>query len=297
MQSSGSSWAATASATSNDAPARSRFALRGRSVALDTRIDAVRRDLADIRLADRVFAPHYAVPARRSIGGATAILGAPAGHVVSQALAGEPFDVLEFTSTHGWGRSPIDGSVGFVPRTALVDAYDASHVVIAARSILYADRSLDRPLPLSLPMGSRVAAVPANDEWTEVDGGYLLATTLLPLSDETGDAVAFALRLKGVPVLAGGRSGDGVDAAGLIFLALSLAGSPPARFVDLQAETIGTPLAAGDPLRRGDLIFFNDHVAMLVDTDTVIHADDVVRCEPVAALDRFGPIRARRRPA
>ncbi|KQN71917.1 C40 family peptidase [Sphingomonas sp. Leaf62] len=288
---------ATASATSNDGSARSRFALRERSVALDSRIDAVRRDLADIRLADRVFAPHYAVPARRSIGQVTAILGAPAGHVVSQALAGEPFDVLEFTSTHGWGRSPVDGSVGFVARAALVDAYDTSHVVGTANSVLYADRSLDRPLPLSLPMGSRVAAVPANDEWAEVDGGYLLATTLLPLSDETGDAVAYALRLKGVPVLPGGRSGDGVDAAGLIFLALSLAGSPPARFVDLQAETIGTPLAAGDPLQRGDLIFFNDHVAMLVDTDTVIHADDVVRCEPVAALDRFGPIRARRRPA
>ncbi|MGN7160384.1 C40 family peptidase [Sphingomonas sp. SAFR-052] len=297
MQSSGSSWAATASATTNDAPARNRFALSGRSIALDSRIDAVRRDLADIRLADRVFAPHYAVPARRSIGAATAILDAPDGGIVSQALAGEPFDVLEFTSTHGWGRSPIDGSVGFVPRDALVDAYDTSHIVCAAKAVVHAERALERPLPYALPMGSRVAAVPANDEWYEVDGGYVLRATLRPLDDATSDPVAHAIRLKGVPSLPGGRSGDGVDAAGLVFLALSLAGSPPPRFLDLQAETIGTPLAAGDPLRRGDLIFFNDHVAMLVDTDTAIHADDVVRCEPVAALDRFGPIRARRRPA
>ncbi|KQM40963.1 NlpC/P60 family protein [Sphingomonas sp. Leaf10] len=264
---------------------------------LDSRIDAVRRDLADIRLADRVFAPHYAVPARRSIGTATAILDAPDGKIVSQALAGEPFDVLEFTSAHGWGRSPIDGSVGFVLRDALTDAYATSHVVCAAKAVVHADRSLDRALPYALPMGSRVAAVPANDEWAEVDGGYVLRSMLLPLDDETSDPVVYATLLQRVPVLPGGRSGDGVDAAGLIFLALSLAGSPPPRFLDLQAEAIGTPLAAGDPLRRGDLIYFNDHVAMLVDSDTAIHADDVVRCEPVAALDRFGPIRARRRPA
>ena len=244
-----------------------------------------------------MFAPHYAVPARRSVGLTTSILNAPDGVVVSQALAGEPFDVLEFTSTHGWGRSPIDGSVGFVPRDVLVEAYDATHVVVAAKAVLHADRSLDRPLPLSLPMGCRVAAVPANDEWAEVDGGYVLRATLLPLSDEAGDAVAYATRLQGVPTIPGGRSAAGVDAAGLVFLALSLAGSPPPRFLDLQAETIGTPLAVGDPLRRGDLIYFNDHVAMLVDSDTAIHADDVVRCEPVAALVRFGPIRARRRPA
>ena len=244
-----------------------------------------------------MFAPHYAVPARRSVGHTTMILDAPGGTIVSQALAGEPFDVLEFTSTHGWGRSPIDGSVGFVPCSALIDAYDTSHVVVAGKAVVHADRSLDRPLPLSLPMGCRVAAVPANDEWAEVDGGYVLATTLLPLGEEPGDPVAYAIRLKNVPALPGGRSGDGVDAAGLIFLALSLAGSPPQRFLDLQAETIGTPLASGDPLRRGDLIYFNDHVAMLVDSDTAIHADAVVRCEPLAALDRFGPIRARRRPA
>lgn len=294
----GSSWAATASATiTGSAPARNRFALSGRSVALDVRVDAVRRDLADIRLADRVFAPHYAVPARRTIGRATPILAAPDGAIVSQALGGEPFDVLEFTSSHGWGRSPIDGTVGFVPRSVLVDHFEASHIVAVAQAVLYADRTLDRPLPLSLPMGARVVATPANDEWMEVDGGYVLAVTLRPLNDDRGDPVEAALRLKGIAALPGGRSGDGVDAAGLVFLALSLAGSPPPRFLDLQAATIGTALAAGDPPMRGDLIFFNDHVAMLVDSDTAIHADDVVRCEPVAALDRFGPIRARRRPA
>lgn len=225
------------------------------------------------------------------------ITDSPDGAALSQVLPGEPFDVLEFTSTHGWGRSPIDGSVGFVSRDKLVSAFDTSHIVVVPQATLYADPSSARPLAASLPMGSRVAATPSNDEWFEVDGGYVAASALRPLSDDASDAVDHALRLRGVGFVAGGRSGAGVDNAGLIFLALTLAGSRPPRFLDLQADSIGTPLAEGDTTERGDLLFFADHVAMLVDGETAIHVDDTVRCEPVAALDRFGPIRARRRPA
>ena len=264
---------------------------------LDSRVDAVRRDLADIRLAERVFAPHYAVPARRTVGRTTPIFETAGGPVLSQALGGEPFDVLEFTSTHGWGRSPIDGTVGFVARDSLVEQFDVSHVVVSAKTVVHADPSRARPLPLTLPMGARVAATPVNDDWCEVDGGYVASATLQPLSVAIGDAVDHALALRGVASVVGGRSGDGVDAAGLIFLTWSLAGTPPPRFLDLQADDFGAPLAEGDTPRRGDLLFSAGHVAMLVDAETVIHADGTVRCEPVAALDRFGPVTARRRPA
>ncbi|MEP9402796.1 NlpC/P60 family protein [Sphingomonas silueang] len=297
MQSSGSSWAATESATSTDVtPTRSRFALRTRSAAIDPRIEAVRRDLADIRMADRVFAPHYAVPVRRTVGVVTPLTETPGGPALSQLLPGEPFDVLEFTSGHGWGRSPIDGAVGFVACDGLCAAFAATHVVAVRETVVHGDPSPARPLPLTLPMGARVAASGGGD-WVEVDGGYVRADDLLPLDSPGGDPVAIALRLQGVAEVAGGRSGAGVDAAGLVFLACTLAGEAVPRFADLQAETIGTPLSAGDVPARGDLLFFADHVAMLVDAGTAIHADGTVRCEDVAALDRFGPILARRRPA
>ena len=43
-------------------PSRRAFALTGPSVTLDPRTHAVRGDLADVRLAEQVFAPHYAAP-------------------------------------------------------------------------------------------------------------------------------------------------------------------------------------------------------------------------------------------
>ncbi len=248
-------------------------------------------------MADRVFAPHYAVPARRTAGRAAAVTSTPEGLPLSQLLPGEPFDVLEFTSTHAWGRSPVDGVVGFVDCDSLTNEFDASHIVMAKHAPVHADMSSVSPVLTRLPMGAWVAATPAGDDWVEVDGGYVAADTVMSREAASGDPVTFALLLRNVAAVAGGRSGDGVDPAGLIFLTHSLAGTPPARFTDLQAATIGTPLAEGDVLRRGDLIFFADHVVMLVDNDTAIHVDGVVKCEPLAALHRFGPVVARRRPA
>ncbi len=248
-------------------------------------------------MADKVFAPHYAVPARRTAGRVAVVAGTPDGLPLSQLLPGEPFDVLEFTSTHAWGRSPVDGVVGFVDCDSLTGEFAASHIVMAKYAPVHADASSTSPVLARLPMGARVAATPSGDDWVEVDGGYVAANTVVSREIAGGDAVAFALALRNVAAVAGGRSGDGVDAAGLIFLTHALAGAPPARFADLQAATIGTPLAEGDVLRRGDLIFFADHVAMLVDADTAIHVDDVVKCEALATLHRFGPVVARRRPA
>ena len=43
-------------------PPRRTFALTGPSISIDPRHNAIRPDLADIRLAEYVFAPHYAAP-------------------------------------------------------------------------------------------------------------------------------------------------------------------------------------------------------------------------------------------
>lgn len=261
------------------------------------RIEAVRRDLADFRLADRVFAPHYAVAARRSAGRSCPVLRAAEGEPLSQLLAGEPFDVLEYTSTHAWGRCPIDGAVGFVAIDGLIDSFPVSHAVAVPTAPIHATPTSDAPVLSQLSMGSRVAATPSTGEWFEVDGGYVHTGCLLALSDLTGDPVGMALKLVGSAAIPGGRSGEGVDAAGLIFLVYSLAGTTLPRFADLQMASAGVPLTDGSAVQAGDLIFFEDHVAMMVDDLVVVHADGTVRSEPLTSLDRFGPVVARRRVA
>lgn len=83
---------------------------------IDPRREAARQDLADVRLADRVFAPHYAAPLLRIATRATPLrLGRDAGSEQLATLAsGETFEVLELSGGLAWGSAPGQGFVGYV---------------------------------------------------------------------------------------------------------------------------------------------------------------------------------------
>ena len=103
------------------APPRKSFALTGPSVAIDPRCNAVRPDLADIRLAEYVFAPHYAAP-MPCVVIATATLRAsssPDSEALAELQAGEAFECLEVLREVTWGVSPERRLAGYVDRRAL----------------------------------------------------------------------------------------------------------------------------------------------------------------------------------
>jgi len=94
-------------------------------VKLDPLHFAVRKDLADVDLADRVFAPHYAKALETVvITDALVILAAPAANAdpVGALVKGDRFRVLEITDLLAWGQAGDDGPVGYVDRHALVEA-------------------------------------------------------------------------------------------------------------------------------------------------------------------------------
>jgi hypothetical protein len=93
--------------------------LTGRSVALDPRRNAVRPDLADVRLAAQVFAPHYVEPMAMLVNRKTPLLDAPTGEPLVMLAAGDVFDVLEIASALSWGQRRGDGLVGYVANDAL----------------------------------------------------------------------------------------------------------------------------------------------------------------------------------
>lgn len=86
---------------------------------LDPRSNAVRADLADIRLTGRVFAPHYAAPLICRLARPASLREAPAGQTVAQLAPGDAFEVLELAGDHAWGRAPGPGLVGYLDRDAL----------------------------------------------------------------------------------------------------------------------------------------------------------------------------------
>jgi hypothetical protein len=81
----------------------------------------VRRDLADVRLADRVFAPHYAAPLPRLVAAEVNLRAEPArdSEVLARLVPGDVFEVLELAGDRAWGVAPGHGLVGYIDVTAL----------------------------------------------------------------------------------------------------------------------------------------------------------------------------------
>ncbi|MEO7178623.1 MAG: NlpC/P60 family protein [Allosphingosinicella sp.] len=242
-----------------------RFALEGPSVHLDPRLHAWRNDIADIALAGRLFAPHYAAPLMRACGLiATPVLIEPAdGPAVSELLPGEGFAVLDVTAGRAWGYCLADHRVGYVEAIELTDPTEPSHVVVEAQAPIQSG-----PDPLAatlshLPMGSRLHGE-VRGAVLEFEGGFVPLSYLRPVGEQEEDPVAVAQRLLGAPYRQGGRTCHGVDGSGLVQLALQLCGVDAPR--DAQDQRgLGAALAENDALKRGDLLFCDDHVAMMID--------------------------------
>lgn len=81
----------------------------------------MRRDIADIRLAEQVFAPHYSVPMPTIVSRAAPLRLERDGdsEVVATLQSGDVFEVLELAGVSAWGMAVGEGLVGYIDRTVL----------------------------------------------------------------------------------------------------------------------------------------------------------------------------------
>jgi cell wall-associated NlpC family hydrolase len=180
--------------------------------------------------------------------------------------------------------------VGWIPANALRQpGPPPTHRVAALRTFVFPVRSIKAPPLEALPMGSRVvvsAAAPPRpqaggesgegSDLTDLASGFCIPTRhLAPLDSTEPDFVAVAERFVGVPYLWGGKTSLGIDCSALVQTALTTCGFRCPRDSDMQERALGAPLSTDDPSewRRGDLIFWKGHVAIVRDESSIVHAN------------------------
>jgi cell wall-associated NlpC family hydrolase len=182
---------------------------------------------------------------------------------VSELLPGEGFAVLDFTAGWAWGYCLADHRVGYVEAIELAEPLEPSHIVVEAQAPIQSGGDALAATLSHLPMGSRLRG-DVRGASLEFEGGFVPLSYLRPVGEHEEDPVAVAQRLLGAPYRRGGRSCAGIDCSGLVQIALQLCGLDAPRDTREQ-RALGEALPDEAPLKRGDLLFCEDHVGMMVD--------------------------------
>jgi cell wall-associated NlpC family hydrolase len=268
----------------------------------DPRLTPARPDLAAKHLEGLVQADHFVAGTERVVADPQAPVRrapAPDAALDTEALMGEHITVYETTEEGwAWGQLHDDRYVGWLPAAALAaPGAPPTHKVAALRTLVFPGPDIKLPPIGALPFAARLAIVRNDGPFAVLArGGFVPARHLAGIGTVEPDFVAVAERFLGAPYLWGGKTGLGLDCSGLVQVALTACGIACPRDSDMQESALGTPVAANPEhsnLRRGDLIFWKRHVAIVRDPTSLIHANAhhmAVAIEPLG--DAIARIRA-----
>ena len=256
----------------------------------DPRITPARPDLAAKHLEGKVSSARYVNGEEREVIDAQAPVReapSPDAPLMTEALMGERVTVYEFNDEGwAWGQLADDGYVGWLPSNALLAPRGVpTHKVTALRTLAFPGPSIKLPPTVMPPLGAKLNVTREQDRFAVSPVGFLPAAHLAPLGRHESDFVAVAERFLGTPYLWGGKTNYGLDCSGLLQTSLSACGIPCPRDSDMQERALGSPIDAKS-FRRGDLVFWNGHVAIARDENTFVHANAFhmgVAIEPIAA--------------
>ena len=275
-------WPLAARAQQPATKSRDEAMVQAASSQFDPRTTPARGDLAAKHLAGAVDARRFVEGRAYEIGTAQAVVRDAPSHeaaLLTEALKGERVTIYDISEEGwAWGQLAGDGYVGFMPASALCACgLPPTHKVTALRTLVFPGPSIKLPPLESLSFGCQLVVARIDEPFAvTASGGHVPVLHLAPVETMETDFVAVAERFLGTPYLWGGKSSLGIDCSALLQLALAACGIPCPRDSDMQERALGSAPAGShelEQLRRGDILFWKGHVAIVRDEATLVHAN------------------------
>ena len=164
-----------------------------------------------------------------------------------------------------------------------------THEVTALRAFVYKQPDIKAPTITCLSMASQLSITHSKGLFAYIENlGWIFEKSIRTLGGVESDFVSVAQKFTGTPYLWGGRSSFGIDCSGLVQLSLRRVGVLCPRDTDQQASSVGVPVDNETrKLLRGDLIYMDGHVAIVVEPNTILHANAFHMSVEHESLDGF----------
>lgn len=242
----------------------------------DRRLTLVRDGVADRRLEGLVAAERFVDVTPMQVSSPIASLRKapePDAEQEDQLVFGELFDVLFEVGDFAFGQARRDRYVGYVLMEALsAPVLTPDHRIAVPRTYAFAEPDIKSAIVGLYSLNALVTVEAREGRFAKgARSGWFVEHHLAPVGRFETDYVAVAERFLHAPYQWGGRESLGLDCSALVQQALYACGRACPRDTDMQRDFF--PEIAEADRRRGDLVFWKGHVAILLDPDTILHAN------------------------
>ena len=210
--------------------------------------------------------------------------------MLNELMFGENFQILEPYGQWYKAKALHDGYEGFIHQSAAKSlGHTSTHRVITPMTHIYEKPDFKSAIiePAYFLAVMNIRKVETNGFLQIDDGRWIFAKHVTPIDQKLREHTEIALGFLGSPYVWGGRSYVGLDCSALVQLSLMACGINCPRDTKDQFKTLGKEVMR-ETLRRGDFVFFERHVGIMLDQDTALNATArhmKVVFEPLSTLE------------
>lgn len=199
----------------------------------------------------------------------------------TEAIFGEKFEQIKDCNNWKYGKLLADNYTGWIKKEHLTPLENTTHRVCVPRTFIYSQPDIKSSVITYLSLGSKLKLKLFNKKWYKIFFfekklkfvGFIFSKHVIEKKKIIKDWVKIAESLTNVPYKWGGKDTIGIDCSSLLQLSLIFFNKKMPRNSFEQEHSIHFKEIEMDEIIRGDVLFWNGHVAICISKTHLIHAN------------------------